>query len=227
MIGTVKLTLIKYMMRNLILQQITNALTNRHEFFIREQDIQLYLANSLINSNLFDRVFIEYHIPSLLINNYPWADSNNIYIDIVIEKDNLFYPIEIKYKTKAQFIPLLIFGQNENIILGQHGAQNIGCYDFWKDLKRLELFEQNFKNVERGVMLFVSNDFTYQNAPLNQNVGYAQFSIHNGKNIPSNTFLNWNGNLAVANGRPGLTTIHPYMINWTPMQIEEHHYILI
>ena len=76
-------------------------------------------------------------------------------------------------------------------------------------------------------MLFVSNDFTYQNAPLNQNVGYAQFSIHNGKNIPANTFLNWNGNLAVANGRPSLTTIHPYMISWTPMQIEEHHYILI
>jgi hypothetical protein len=214
-------------MRNLILQQITNALSIRNFFFIREQDIQLYLANYLINSNLFDRVFLEYHIPSLLINNYPWADSNNIYIDIVIEKDNLFYPIEIKYKTRAQLIPLLIFGQNENIILGQHGAQNIGCYDFWKDLKRLELFEQNFENVERGVMLFVSNDFTYQNAPLNQNVGYAQFSIHNGKNIPANTFLNWNGNLAVSNGRPGLTTIHPYMISWTPMQIEEHHYILI
>ena len=214
-------------MRELILNLITNALLIRNDFFIREQDIQLYLTNYFINSNLFDRVFIEYHIPSLLVNNYPWSDSNNIYIDIVIEKDNVFYPIEIKYKTRAQFIPLLIFGQNENIILGQHGAQNIGCYDFWKDVKRLELFEQNFENVERGIMLFVSNDFTYQNAPLNQNVGYTQFSIHNGRNIPLNTFLNWNGNLAVANGRPGLQMIHPYIINWNEMQIEEHHYILV
>ncbi len=214
-------------MREQILEQISNALSIRNEFFIREQDIQLYLTNYFINTNLFDRVYIEYHIPSLFINNYPWTDSNKIYIDIVLEKDSVFYPIEIKYKTKSQLIPLLIFGQNENITLGQHGAQNIGCYDFWKDVKRLELFEQNFQNVEKGIMLFLSNDNSYQNAPLNQNVGYAKFSIHNGRNIPANSYLNWNGNLSVAKGRPALTIMHPYIINWIPLQIEELHYILI
>jgi hypothetical protein len=214
-------------MRELILEQISNALSNRNDFFIREQDIQLYLTNYFINSNLFDRVFIEYHIPSSLINNYPWTDSNNIYIDILLQKDNRYYPIEIKYKTTSQSIPLLIFGQNKNVTLGQHGAQNIGCYDFWKDVKRLELFEQNFQNVERGIMLFVSNDISYQKAPLNQNVGYAQFSIHNGRNIPANSYLKWNGNLSVANGRPSLNTIYPYLIKWMPMQIEKHNYILV
>ncbi|MFN3784158.1 MAG: hypothetical protein ACK4R6_09570 [Spirosomataceae bacterium] len=211
-------------MRQQILNQIILALGQRNAFFIREQDIQLYLANYLINSQLFDNVFIEYHVPSNLIVNYPWADINNI--DIVLEKDGQFYPIEIKYKTVPQVLPFMVFGQNVNVILGQHGAQNIGCYDFWKDFKRIELFEQTFQNVERGVVLFVSNDLTYQNAPLNQNVGYAPFSIHQGRVIPINSFLNWNGNLAVANGRPGLTTNYTYNINWTPMLIPQHHYIL-
>jgi len=151
---------------------------------------------------------------------------NNIYIDIVLEKDGAFYPIEIKYKTEAQVLPFLIFGQNVNVTLGQHGAQNIGCYDFWKDVKRIELFEQAFAHVQRGIVLFLSNDLTYQRAPLNPNVGYAPFSIHQGRVIPINSFLNWNRSLAIANTRPGLTTNHAYNINWTAMLIPQHHYIL-
>jgi hypothetical protein len=211
-------------MRNQILQQIITALGLRNSFFLREIDIQIYLTNYFINTNLFDNVFVEYHIPSNLIPNYPWGD--NIYIDIVLEKDGLYYPIEIKFKTQAQVLPLLVFGDNINVSLGQHGAGNIGCYDFWKDVKRIELFEQTFNNVNRGVVLFVSNDITYQNAPGNPNVGYAQFSIHQGRVIPINSVLNWNGNLAVANGRPPITTNYAYAINWSPLILPNHHYIL-
>ncbi len=213
-------------MRQQILNQIVYALGQRNDFFIREQDIQLYLANHFINSHLFDNVFIEYHVPNNLIVNYPWPDSNNIYIDIVLEKNGRFYPVEIKYKTVAQVIPSMVFGQNANVILGHHGAQNIGCYDFWKDIKRIEIFEQTFQYVERGVVLFVSNDLTYQNATLNPNVGYTKFSIHHGRVIPVNSILNWNGNLAVANGRPKLITNYAYIINWKPMLIPQHHFIL-
>jgi hypothetical protein len=214
-------------MRQDILQLIRTALAQINKFFIREEDIQLYLANYFIESRLFENVFIEYHVPSNLVINYPWKDIKNIYIDIVLEKNGRFYPIEIKYKTIAQALPLFVFGNSVNLLLGQHGAQNIGCYDFWKDIKRIELFEQTFSNVNRGIVLFVSNDLSYQNAPLNQNVGYAPFSIHNGRSIPANTLLNWNGNLAVASGRPPLSTIYPYNINWTVMPIQQHHYILI
>lgn len=214
-------------MREQILEQVSVALMNRNDFFIREQDIQIYLANYFINSNMFDNVFIEYHVPSNIIVNYPWTDVNKIYIDIVLEKDNIFYPIEIKYKTRTQNLPYLVFGQGVNMALGQQGAQNIGCYDFWKDVKRIEMFEQTFQNVERGVVLFVSNDISYQNNPLNPNVGYALFSIHQGRTIPMNTFLDWNGNLAVGNTRPGFIINNPYNINWTPMIIPNHSFILV
>lgn len=213
-------------MRQQILNQVINALGQRNSFFLREQDIQLYLAAHFIDSKLFDNVFVEYHVPSNLILDYPWADINNLYIDIVLEKEGQFYPIEIKYKTVAQNLPFCVFGEDVNVVLGHHGAQNIGCYDFWKDIKRIELFEEAFQNVNRGLMLFVSNDATYQNAPLRPGVGYEQFSIHQGRQIPSNTHLNWNGEKAVANGRPGLTTKYNYDINWRPMPLHQHFYIL-
>lgn len=212
-------------MRNIIQQQIITALALRNSFFLRELDVQIYLTNYFINTNFYDNVFVEYHIPSNIIPNYPWGD--NIYIDIVLEKNGLYYPIEIKFKTRSQELPLMVFGNNTNITLGQHGAGNIGCYDFWKDVKRIELFEQSFLNVERGIVLFLSNDHTYQVTPRNANVGYAQFSIHHGRVVPINSILSWNGDLAIANGRPSITTNYAYTTIWNPMILENHNYILV
>lgn len=212
-------------MREQIRQHIITALEQRDTFFLREIDIQIYLANYFVNTNEYDNVFLEYHIPSNLILNYPWSD--NIYIDIVLEKDNLYYPIEIKYKTTSQLLPLNIFGSNLNVSLGQQGASNIGCYDFWKDVKRIELFQQTFNNVEKGFVLFVSNDFTYKTPPNNPNIGYAQFSIHQDRIISENSFLNWNGTLKIAEGRPPITTNYDYIINWEQLPLENHFFILI
>jgi hypothetical protein len=216
-------------MRQIILNQITIALAARQTYFLREQDIQLYLANYFLQTGLYDNVFIEYHVPAVLLNEYPWADINNIYIDVVLEKDGQFYPIEIKYKTIAQALPHLVFGHNLNVLLGQQGAQNIGCYDFWKDVKRIEIFQTTFQQAsrERGVVLFVSNDPTYRNPPLNPNAGYAPFSIHQGRQVLAGTLLNWNGALAVANGRPGFVVNFDYTINWTQLQYNQQHYYIL
>ena len=73
-------------MRNQIMAIIKEALESRQEFFTREQEIQIYLADYLNRKNLFDNVYLEYHIPSNSLVNYPWKDSNNIYIDIVMKR---------------------------------------------------------------------------------------------------------------------------------------------
>jgi hypothetical protein len=214
-------------MRQIILNQISAALAARQTYFIREQDIQLYLANYLLQTGVYDNIFIEYHVPGGLMPPYLWTDATNIYIDIVLEKDNQFFPIEIKYKTVGQPLPHFVFGQNVNVLLGQHGAQNIGCYDFWKDVKRIEFFEAIFPLCERGIVLFVSNDASYQNAPLNPNVGYAPFSIHQGRQVVAGTQLNWNGALAVANGRPGFPVNYNYIINWTQLPYHQQHFYVL
>ena len=71
-------------MRNKIIDLIRYALMERERFFTRESEIQIYLANYLNSTQEFDEVFLEYHIPVGLIPAYPWPDSQNIYIDIVL-----------------------------------------------------------------------------------------------------------------------------------------------
>ncbi len=214
-------------MRQIILDQINHALSVRRTYFTREQDIQLYLASYLLNTNFYNNVFIEYHVPGILVPPYLLSDESNSYIDIVLEKDNEFYPVEISYKTSAQPLQRLVFGQNVNILLTQNSAQNIGCYDFWKDVKRIEFYESNFPLVKRGVVLFVSNDMNYQHAPSSSTAGYAPFSIYKGRQVAAGTLLNWNGNTTVANRRPGFAVNYDYNINWVQLPFDQQHYYVL
>lgn len=214
-------------MREDVIRIVRNAIENRTQFYTREQEIQIHIAKELEGSGLFDYVYLEYHIPSQSIENYPWLDANNIYIDIVVKRNGRFLPIEIKFKTKAQQILTNVFGTDLPIVLGQHGAQNIGCYDFWKDVKRLEIFENQFENVDQGVMLFVSNDESYMQYPRNEYVGYFQFSIHQDKSVVPGELLSWNGDLNVAIGRPPISISRGLVINWVELNLHQHSYILV
>jgi hypothetical protein len=218
-------------MREQIIREISIALGQRNDYFIRERDIQLYLANYFINSGLFDNVFIEYHVPSNLVNDYPWSDKNKIFIDIVLEKDEKFYPIEIKYKTTAQILPFLVFGQNVNVSLGDQSAKNIGCYDFWKDVKRIELITETFNLNDFGLVLFITNDSSYFVHP-SPKVQYGPFSIHEGRQVLQKSFLNWDDSKKSISPEkalnfPGFKISKDYKINWQNLNLENHKYILV
>jgi hypothetical protein len=214
-------------MRPQILELIEQQMLNRTIYFTREQEIQIFLSHIFESSGLFDSVHVEQHIPSGMIPNYPWTDTYNIYIDIVLHKDGRYYPIEIKFKTKCQEVPIQLFGLHQMIQLGHHGAQNIGCYDFWKDVKRLELYESSFQNVEQGIMLFVTNDETYLQAPLNMNAGYAQYSIHAEKTVTQHETLDWNRALSISRNRPPIQLNKSYHLEWTQMQLQNHFFLLL
>lgn len=214
-------------MRQIILNQIQAFFLIHNSFFHNEKEIQILLTNYFLNTNTYDNVFFEYYVGiNLLQPNYPWHNDNKISVDIVLERDGIYYPIEIKYKTATQVFPHFVFGTATNVTLEDQKAQTIGRYSFWKDVKRIELLETTFQNVERGIILFVSNDVSYRQAPINNNNGGAPFSIHNGRVVASGTLLNWNDNLAVARDRPGFTLNYDYNINWTQMNIQNHFYIL-
>lgn len=74
------------------------------------------------------------------------------YFDIVIEKvgerpeDSKFIAIELKYKHTAVESDIWRFGTyNKNIpLVTDQAAENEGRYDFWKDVKRLELLKKTF-----------------------------------------------------------------------------------
>jgi len=50
-------------MRNQIIAILEEALKSRQEFFTREQEIQIYISDYLNQKNLFDKIYLEYHIP--------------------------------------------------------------------------------------------------------------------------------------------------------------------
>ena len=91
------------------------------------------------------------------------------YTDIIVynEKTKEFIPIEIKYKTKA------LKGTN---VLKNHGAQDLGAYDFLWDVKRIEMLktfscitsqgdtynrEGELSSLRRGFAIMVTNDESY------------------------------------------------------------------
>ena len=54
-----------------------------------------------------------------------------VYTDIVLLKDDYSVAIELKYKTATL--------NHKDILLFKHGATDLGGYDFWWDVNRLEL----------------------------------------------------------------------------------------
>jgi hypothetical protein len=205
-------------MRNRIIEVIEKSINSSSRPFLREQDLQIKIINDLKKEiKEIENIFFEYNIKTDLLSdfNYPWIKDKNVYVDIVVEISNKFFPIEIKYKTISEEFTLKVFGEDGLLVSTlKHGASNLGCYDLWKDVKRLEILKERFQNVEQGIILFVTNDSGYKRLPKNINVGYAQFSINEGRLINNGSTLNWNGELKTAPGRPKLSFKERYRINW-------------
>jgi hypothetical protein len=218
-------------MRDNLINQIGTFLENHKGFFHSEEEVQILLAKYLLNSGQYDDIFVEYYVNRELVPNYPWNNDKKISIDIVVRVENNYIPIEIKYKTTRQIFPHHVFGSQTNVELAEQGAQNEGCYSFWKDIKRIELLHETFNLNYAGLTLFITNDLSYLNEPR-PDVQYGPFSIHNGRQVAQGTFLNWDvTRKAIKADRakkfPGFTISRNYTINWQNLKILDHKYILM
>ncbi len=138
------------------------------ELLFNERDLQMHLALQLIRSGHYDDVDVEYYVPpTVLGNDYPWMNGSKrqeMRMDIVVSKDLEFLPIELKYKTKQHSKRISRFEEqldDEVEVLKNHGAQDLGMYDFWKDVRRIELVRNRFAAVKNGLAVFVTNDKQY------------------------------------------------------------------
>lgn len=138
-------------------------LEGNKELLFNERDIQMHLATWLRNSaNHYDDVDVEYYVPWQELENYVW--KSELRLDIVVKKDGEYCPIELKYKTKkverqiSRFDELL---DEKVIVMKNQGAQDLGMYDFWKDVRRIELVRNRFERVKGGLAVFVTNDVFY------------------------------------------------------------------
>lgn len=155
---------------NDILRFITEEEQN---LFFNERDLQMHLALYLLkSSNNYDDVEVEYYVPVFnnrkdkILKEYDW--NSEIRLDIVVMKNNEFLPVEIKYKTRNIQNSYGLSRFNKEIpdvdILKNQSAQNLGCYDFWKDVRRIEVIKNKYgKSIIGGIAIFLTNDSAYWN----------------------------------------------------------------
>lgn len=134
------------------------------ELLFNERDLQMHLAMHLIATGHYDDVDVEYYVPYDELEGYVW--KNELKLDILLCKSSEFLPVELKYKTKKHPKQLSRFGERlkrQVDVLKNQGAQDLGMYDFWKDVRRVELVRRRFVSVKNGLAVFVTNDKQYLN----------------------------------------------------------------
>ena len=79
-----------------------------------------------------------------------------MHIDILVIIDNKWIPIEIKYKTKGCCKNI----DNEIYNLKNHGAKDVNCYLYLKDIHRIEIIKENVPDFAEGYTVFVTNELS-------------------------------------------------------------------
>lgn len=158
------------------IQKVIEKLQNKRKCFVSEADFQLEFA--WIIKKLYPEVKVRCEYSYKL-------NDKLIHIDVVVIQDNVYYPIELKYKTKKLDIAI----DNEKIYLTNQAAVDQGCYKFLVDIKRLENLkeEQEFK-YGKGYAIILTNDMNYTRKPRDGSY-YESFSLEEGKTIEGE--LDW------------------------------------
>lgn len=129
------------------LNAILNSLAQQRPVFHSEADFQHALAWK-----------IQKHLPDAAVRlEYPISNQNSRrYLDIYITQLRRPVAIELKYKTRAVTVQI----GSEKFTLKNQSAQDIGRYDFIKDIYRLE---QMLKADQKGIgyAILLTNDSAY------------------------------------------------------------------
>lgn len=198
------------------LKQILETLAKSGNTYLCEKQFQFDLAWELRKyfeaQNKKDcYVYLEY--PS----NDKEKDGSRIYYDLVIKENDTYCPIELKYKTSEGTAKL--YGEEFN--LKDQSAQDLGRYDFLKDVCRIEDFAFE-KKMERGYAIFITNDKTYWERK-GERCLYQDFALNMGRDIP-NSPLKWREGFkesSVGKNRTGSLTIKgKYKADWVQLNSE-------
>ncbi len=211
------------------IEQNESLLTN-------ERDMQVKLAKFLELNRNFDEVFTEYRVPlselkargipvepnprmarELAPNPlFPW--NNQMSVDIVVEKDGLFAAVELKYATRPVDGVETLFGEpmlTEAKILKNQAASNLTMYNYWKDVRRIEMLSAIYANVVGGFALIIANSHDYWCAPTGE-AKYLNFSLHEGNTVGGG-LLAWNGipSPVIVKAYPPFTMTGSYRCHWS------------
>ncbi len=197
------------------------------ELLFNERDLQMHLATYLIATCNYNDVDVEYYVPYKELNGYIW--KKELKLDILLRKGKEFLPVELKYKTKKHSKQLVRFNEHlkhKTDVLKNQGAKNFGMYDFWKDVRRLELICHRFTAVRNGLAVFVTNDNLYL-SPCRESSNNCMFSMEEGVH---GTVKHWqHPESKCAQSHPNFNLEHEYNIDWKHFFYDniEFHYCIV
>lgn len=204
---------------DLVRTDVCAFLESNEELLFNERDLQMQLATWLRHSShRYDDVDVEYYVPFQELDNYVW--ESELRLDIVVKRGDEYCPVELKYKTKKVERQISRFDEllgDKVVVMKNQGAQDLGMYDFWKDVRRVELVRHRFERVKGGLAVFVTNDNGYlkEGKPTSNHI---QFSMAEGRHNRSRRWLNPES--VCAKKHPNFEVESEYQIEWHLCVIE-------
>ena len=209
------------MLIDIVRNDVCAFLENNEELLFNERDFQMHLATWLRNSaNCYDDVDVEYYVPCQELDNYVW--DSELRLDIVVKKDSEYCPVELKYKTKKVERKISRFDEElagNVVVIKNQGAQDLGMYDFWKDVRRVELVRNRFERVKGGLAVFVTNDVFYTKGSKETSNNYL-FNMSAGE--AHSRQKHWaNPESTCAKSHPDFEVEREYSIEWKMREIDK------
>lgn len=198
---------------------VKQFLDTNEELLFNERDFQMHLATFLRQTGHYDDVDVEYYVPLSELKGYIW--NNELRMDILVYKEEEFLPIELKYKTKSVRKNLLRFGERlagKVEVMKNQGAQDLGMYDFWKDVRRIEIVRKRFKAIKSGLAVFVTNDPAYLKAGRDTS-NHILFSMAEGPHGKEKHWLDKESKCCKTH--PDFEVEREYSIHWETRKVDE------
>ena len=155
------------------IKTILRKLASKRQLFHSEADFQHSLIWEIKKTHCNSEIRLE----------YPINIEKRINLDIFLSFEDVGYAIELKYKTRK----LSTEHNNERYFLQNHNVQDIGRYDFLKDVERLEKVRKVDDCV--GYAIFLTNDSSYWKTSRRVDTVDSDFRIHEGRIVSGD--LKW------------------------------------
>ena len=202
-------------------------ISQQTELMFNEIDFQIQLALYLRSSGHYDDVDVEYSLPKDIMPDYDW--DSNLRIDLVVSRDGKYCPVELKYPTCKVTKAISRFGKHipEAVVMKNQGAQDIVRYNFWKDVRRIEVLNSRFDSVEGGIAVIMTNDSSYVR-PVRPDSSCAPFSTSEGNVVGPGT-VDWQNMPTVRENHPPFTLNGSYTARWHQATIDgiDFNYMII
>lgn len=214
---------------NQVYADVKQFLEKNEELLFNERDFQMHLATFLRMTGHYNDVDVEYYVPVNELDRYKEIWDTELRMDVLVRKDKEYLPIELKYKTKSVRKRILRFGEQiaEKVeVMKNQGAQDLGMYDFWKDVRRIEIVRKRFKAIKNGLAVFVTNDPAYLKAGR-ETSNHFKFSMTEGVHGRVKHWLDKESTCCKTH--PNFEVENDYSLQWTHKTVEgiELHYILL